>query len=79
MIIILLQQQKKNYGTRYFQILQLLKPICPFLMIMLTDLTKDKKEEQPKVAAAGMLGKAYLYRKDYAKAGAQFEKFINGH
>jgi hypothetical protein len=25
-----------------------------------------------------MLGKAYLYRKDYEKAGAQFEKFISG-
>ena len=29
-------------------------------------------------AAAGLLGKAYLYKKDYAKAGAQFEKFITG-
>jgi len=29
-------------------------------------------------AAAGLLGKAYLYRKDYANAGAQFEKFISG-
>lgn len=31
-----------------------------------------------KGAAAGLLGKAYLYRKDWAKASAQFEKFING-
>lgn len=31
-----------------------------------------------KGAAAGMLGKAYLYRKDYAKAATQFEKFISG-
>lgn len=31
-----------------------------------------------KGAAAGLLGKAYLYRKDYAKAGTQFEKFITG-
>lgn len=31
-----------------------------------------------KGAAAGMLGKAYLFRKDYAKAGAQFQKFISG-
>ena len=29
-------------------------------------------------SAAGMLGKAYLYRKDYPKAAAQFEKFITG-
>ncbi|MEO6549239.1 MAG: RagB/SusD family nutrient uptake outer membrane protein [Ferruginibacter sp.] len=31
-----------------------------------------------KGAAAGMLGKSYLYKKDYAKAALQFEKFING-
>jgi hypothetical protein len=29
-------------------------------------------------AAAGLLGKAYLYRKDYAKAGTQFLKFFTG-
>lgn len=31
-----------------------------------------------KGAAAGLLGKAYLYRKDYAKAATQFEKFFTG-
>lgn len=31
-----------------------------------------------KGAAAGMLGKSYLYRKEWAKAGAQFEKFFAG-
>jgi hypothetical protein len=31
-----------------------------------------------KGAAAGMLGKAYLYRKDWTRAAAQFEKFITG-
>lgn len=31
-----------------------------------------------KGSAAGLLGKAYLYRKDYANAATQFEKFING-
>lgn len=39
---------------------------------------KNQKGRATKGAAAGMLGKAYLYRKDYAKAGTQFEKFING-
>ncbi len=32
-----------------------------------------------KGAAAGLLGKAYLYRKDYANARTQFEKFITGN
>jgi hypothetical protein len=31
-----------------------------------------------KGAAAGLLGKAYLYRKDWTKAAAQFEKFFTG-
>src|SRR6266496_5676904 len=31
-----------------------------------------------KGAAAGLLGKAYLYRKDYINAAAQFEKFFTG-
>ena len=39
---------------------------------------KGQKGRATKGAAAGLLGKAYLYRKDYAKAGTQFEKFING-
>ncbi len=32
-----------------------------------------------KGAAAGLLGKAYLYRKDYTNAGTQFEKFFTGN
>jgi hypothetical protein len=39
---------------------------------------KGQKGRATQGAAAGLLGKAYLYRKDYVKAGAQFEKFING-
>ena len=39
---------------------------------------KGQKGRATQGAAAGMLGKAYLYRKDWAKAGAQFEKFISG-
>ncbi|MCW3091800.1 MAG: outer membrane protein nutrient binding [Ferruginibacter sp.] len=43
-----------------------------------TGLDKGQKGRATQGAAAGLLGKAYLYRKDYAKAAAQFEKFING-
>lgn len=43
-----------------------------------TGLDKGEKGRATKGAAAGLLGKAYLYRKDYTKAGAQFEKFITG-
>ncbi len=39
---------------------------------------KGQKGRATKGAAAGLLGKAYLYRKDYVKAGAQFEKFFSG-
>jgi tetratricopeptide (TPR) repeat protein len=39
---------------------------------------RGHKGRATKGGAAGMLGKAYLYRKDWAKAGAQFEKFISG-
>lgn len=37
---------------------------------------KGQKGRATKGAAAGMLGKSYLYRKDYAKAATQFEKFL---
>jgi starch-binding outer membrane protein, SusD/RagB family len=37
-----------------------------------------QKGRATKGAAAGMLGKSYLYRKDYAKAKTQFEKFFTG-
>jgi len=39
-------------------------------------LDKGNKGRATKGAAAGLLGKAYLYRKDYAKAATQFEKFF---
>jgi hypothetical protein len=39
---------------------------------------KGQKGRATKGAAAGMLGKAYLYKKDYAHAATQFEKFILG-
>lgn len=43
-----------------------------------TGLDKGQKGRATKGAAAGLLGKAYMFRKDYAKAGTQFEKFFNG-
>lgn len=43
-----------------------------------TGLDKGQKGRATKGAAAGLLGKAYLFKKDYAKAGAQFEKFLTG-
>jgi tetratricopeptide (TPR) repeat protein len=39
---------------------------------------KGQRGRATKGAAAGMLGKAYLYRKDWTKAATQFEKFISG-
>jgi len=39
---------------------------------------KGQKGRATKGSAAGLLGKSYLYRKDYAKAALQFEKFITG-
>ncbi|MEO6720959.1 MAG: RagB/SusD family nutrient uptake outer membrane protein [Ferruginibacter sp.] len=39
---------------------------------------KGQKGRATQGAASGLLGKAYLYKKDYAKAALQFEKFING-
>ncbi len=44
----------------------------------ITGLDKGQKGRATKGAAAGLLGKAYLYRHDYAKAGVQFEKFFAG-
>ncbi|MEO6731722.1 MAG: RagB/SusD family nutrient uptake outer membrane protein [Ferruginibacter sp.] len=39
---------------------------------------KGQKGRATKGSAAGLLGKAYLYRKDWTKAAAQFEKFFSG-
>lgn len=50
----------------------------PISYANVTGLDNGQKGRATKGAAAGMLGKAYLYRKDYAKAAAQFEKFFSG-
>jgi hypothetical protein len=39
---------------------------------------KGQKGRATAGAAAGMLAKAYMFRKDWAKAGTQLEKFISG-
>lgn len=41
-------------------------------------LDQGQKGRATKGAAAGLLGKSYLFRKDYAKAATQFEKFFPG-
>lgn len=43
-----------------------------------TGLDQGQKGRATKGAAAGLLGKALLFRKDYAKAATQFEKFFAG-
>lgn len=48
----------------------------PISYANVTGLDKGEKGRATKGAAAGMLGKSYLYRKDYAKAALQFEKFF---
>lgn len=44
----------------------------------ITGLDAGQKGRATKGAAAGLLGKSYLYRGDYAKAATQFEKFFTG-
>ncbi|HEY4290881.1 MAG TPA: RagB/SusD family nutrient uptake outer membrane protein [Puia sp.] len=39
---------------------------------------KGQRGRATKGAAAGLLGKAYLYKKDYAHAATQFQKFFTG-
>ncbi len=39
---------------------------------------RGQKGRATKGSAAGLLGKSYLYRKDWTKAAAQFEKFFSG-
>jgi starch-binding outer membrane protein, SusD/RagB family len=50
----------------------------PVSYINVTGPDQGQKGRATKGAAAGLLGKAYLYRKDYTKAGIQFEKFFAG-
>ncbi len=52
--------------------------MLPISYASVTGPDAGQKGRATKGAAAGLLGKAYLYRKDYAKAGTQFEKFFTG-
>ena len=52
--------------------------MLPINYTSITGPDAGQRGRATKGAAAGMLGKAYLYRKDYAKAGTQFEKFFTG-
>lgn len=61
-----------------FADLEKAESLLPISYENITGPDKGQKGRATKGAAAGLLGKAYLYRKDYAKAGAQFEKFISG-
>lgn len=58
--------------------LQTAETDLPISYSNVTGLDNGEIGRATKGAAAGLLGKAYLYRKDYAKAGAQFEKFFSG-
>jgi starch-binding outer membrane protein, SusD/RagB family len=52
--------------------------LLPISYDNVTGLDKGQKGRATQGAAAGLLGKAYLFRKDYTNAAVQFEKFING-
>lgn len=61
-----------------FSDFQAAENLLPIDYATVTGPDRGQKGRATKGAAAGMLGKSYLYRKDWAKAGVQFEKFING-
>lgn len=50
----------------------------PVSYASVTGLDAGQKGRATKGAATGLLGKAYLYRKDYAKAAAELSKFFSG-
>ena len=61
-----------------FSDFQAAEAMLPISYANVTGPDNGQKGRATKGAAAGMLGKSYLYRKDWAKAVAQFEKFTNG-
>lgn len=64
--------------NQIFSDLALAEANLPVSYDNVTGLDKGQRGRATQGAAAGLLGKAYLFRKDYAKATIQFEKFING-
>ncbi|MEO5563915.1 MAG: RagB/SusD family nutrient uptake outer membrane protein [Chitinophagaceae bacterium] len=64
--------------NQIFSDFQSAESMLPISYAAVVGLDQNQKGRATKGAAAGMLGKAYLYRKDYTKAGLQFEKFFAG-
>jgi starch-binding outer membrane protein, SusD/RagB family len=64
--------------SQIYSDLQAAEANLPISYDNVTGLDKGQKGRATKGAAAGLLGKAYLFRKDYVKAGTQFEKFLSG-
>lgn len=64
--------------NQIFTDLQAAETALPVSYNDVDSMDKGQLGRATKGAAAGLLGKAYLYRKDYAKAATQFEKLING-
>ena len=65
--------------NQIFSDFQSAEEMLPVSYATVEGLDKGQVGRATKGAAAGMLGKAYLYRKDYTKAGLQFEKFLTGN
>jgi hypothetical protein len=64
--------------NQIFSDLQAAESNLPISYDNVTGLDKGQKGRATMGSAAGLLGKSYLYRKDWTKAAAQFEKFISG-
>lgn len=64
--------------NQIFSDLQAAEAALPVSYANVTGPDRGQRGRATKGAAAGLLGKAYLFRKDYAKAGTQFEKFFTG-
>lgn len=64
--------------NQIFSDLKQAESLLPISYANVDGLDQGQIGRATKGAAAGLLGKAYLYRKDYANAGTQFEKFFTG-
>jgi hypothetical protein len=64
--------------NQIYKDLQAAEANLPISYDNVSGLDKGQKGRATKGAATGLLGKAYLFRKDYAKAAVEFEKFFTG-
>lgn len=64
--------------NQIFADFQAAETMLPVSYDNVTGQDRGQKGRATKGAAAGMLGKSYLYRKDWQKAADQFAKFITG-